>query len=43
MKNDLAVESLASLHTLSFSVHNFNLAIQLQYFVAKTMNNQNYK
>lgn len=43
MKNDLAVESLASLHTLSFSLHNFDLAIQLQYFVAKTMNNENYK
>lgn len=42
IKNDLAVESLISLQTLSFSIHNFDLAIQLQYFVSKTINNKNY-
>ncbi|RDX33437.1 hypothetical protein DZA31_00800 [Arcobacter sp. HD9-500m-PIT-SAG02] len=42
IKNHLAVESLASLYTLSFSLHNFDIAIQLQYFVNKTINSSNY-
>lgn len=42
-KNDLAVESLISLTNISFSLHNFNLSIQIQYFVNKTINSSNYK
>lgn len=42
MKNDLVIESLSSLISITFSMHHFDLSIQLLYFIHKIKNTDRY-